>query len=121
MPLRHMSHRTLFRTGHHIWQRANIMSAANYFREALARSPGDLQVKALYEGLLEVLDPSRRTQRHQREAIGTTMPVVARRDGDRRSGRDRRHVDVGPPDGIERRHVQDRRVTRNRRTRSWTP
>jgi hypothetical protein len=47
--------------------------------------------------------------------------VLARRDGDRRSGRDRRHVDVGPPDGIERRTVQDRRVMRNRRTRTWIP
>jgi hypothetical protein len=116
-----MSDRTLFRTGHHVWQRANIMAAANYFREAVARSPEDLQMKALYEGLLEVLDPSRRTQRHQREAIGTTMPTLARRDGDRRSGRDRRHIDVGPPDGIERRDGRDRRVMRSRRTRGWFP
>lgn len=112
----------LFRAGHHVWQRANIMAAANYFREALARSPDDLQLKALYEGLLEVLDPSRRTQRHQ-HVVGAAAFASSRerRDGDRRSGRDRRHVDVGPPGGIERRSDQDRRVIRDRRARSWIP
>jgi len=108
----------VFRTGHQVWQRANIMAAANYFREALSRSPGDLQLKALYEGLLEVLDPSRRTQRHQRESvIAATAAQAEPRDKDRRSGRDRRHVDVGPPGGVERRRVPDRRVVRNRRSR----
>jgi hypothetical protein len=107
----------IFRAGHHVWQRANIMAAANYFREALARNPGDLQLKALYEGLLEVLDPSRRTQ-HQHLGMVGRLPTAARRDDDRRSGRDRRHVDVGPPGGIERRVLQDRRVVRNRRTRA---
>jgi hypothetical protein len=115
---REMTDWGVFRTGHHVWQRANIMAAANYFREALSRSPDDLQLKALYEGLLEVLDPSRRTQRHQRDSvIGAIAPEAASRAKDRRSGRDRRHVDVGPPGGIERRRVQDRRVIRNRRSR----
>lgn len=117
-----MTEWNLFRTGHHVWQRANIMAAANYFREAIARNPGDLQLKALYEGLLEVLDPSRRTQQHQRTGLAGPVPVAGtRRDGDRRSGRDRRHVDVGPPHGFERRVLADRRVVRNRRTRAWIP
>jgi hypothetical protein len=109
----------IFRTGHQVWQRANIMAAANYFREALARNPDDLQLKALYDGLLEVLDPSRRVQRHRREAAdGSALPAHAQRgSGDRRSGRDRRHVEVGPPGGGERRSVLDRRVIRDRRAR----
>jgi hypothetical protein len=109
----------VFRTGHQVWQRANIMAAASYFREALSRNPGDLQLKALYEGLLEVLDPSRRTQRYHREfALGATLTRQdRRRGGDRRDGRDRRHTDVGPPAGIERRRVPDRRAIRDRRGR----
>ncbi|MGH9312531.1 MAG: hypothetical protein ACRD1S_04960 [Vicinamibacterales bacterium] len=109
----------VFRPGHQVWQRANIMAAANYFREAVSRSPDDLRLKSLYEGLLEVLDPSRRTQRYQRElAFGATIARQERRRGsERRTGRDRRHTDVGPPGGIERRRGSDRRGIRDRRRR----
>jgi hypothetical protein len=107
----------IFRTGQQVWQRANIMAAANYLRELLARHPDDLRVKSLYEGLLEVLDPSRRTVRQQRElAQGTTPAKQERRRGaERRAGRDRRDVDSGPPGGQERRGGRDRRSGRDRR------
>jgi hypothetical protein len=107
----------IFRAGHQVWQRANIMAAASYFREALSDRPDDLRLKALYEGLLEVLDPSRRTARYQRDvAFGVTLVRPEGRMGpERRSARDRRHMEVGPPGGIERRRVDDRRAVRDRR------
>jgi hypothetical protein len=107
----------VFRAGHQVWQRANIMAAASYFREVLSDNPEDLRLKALYEGLLEVLDPSRRTGRYQRDvAFGVTLVRPESRMGpERRSGRDRRDVEVRPPGGIERRGVSDRRIVRDRR------
>jgi len=38
------------------WQRANLVAAINYIGEVIGRSPGDVRAKAVYEGLLEVLD-----------------------------------------------------------------
>lgn len=105
----------IFRTGHQVWQRANIMAAANYFREMLARTPNDQRVKALYEGLLEVLDPSRRTVRQQRELATAVAKQERRRGSDRRVGGDRRKADLGPAGGGERRSGRDRRAGRDRR------
>jgi hypothetical protein len=106
----------IFRAGHQVWQRANIMAAANYLRELLSRHPNDLRVKSLYEGLLEVLDPSRRTVRQQRElAQGTTLAKQERRRSERRTGGDRRQTDLGAPGEQERRAGRDRRSGRDRR------
>ena len=44
------------------WQRTNVVAAANCLREQLARAPGDPKLLAAYEGLLDLLDPSRLTQ-----------------------------------------------------------
>lgn len=111
----------IFKTGHQVWQRANIMAAANFLREHLARSPEDLRVKSLYEGLLEVLDPSRRTVRVQRELAAAQVAAtskVERRTRERRNG-ERRKLALGPPvpvgerrSGIERRSGRDRRGAR---------
>ncbi|MBI2219798.1 MAG: hypothetical protein HYU53_01165 [Acidobacteria bacterium] len=108
----------IFKTGHHVWQRANIMAAASYLREQLARTPDDLRVKSLYEGLLEVLDPSRRAVRVQRElaaasAAATTMRVE-RRSRERRSSQ-RRKALLGAPAAGERRPGSERRSGRDRR------
>lgn len=109
----------IFKTGHQVWQRANIMAAANYLREQLARAPDDFRVKSLYEGLLEVLDPSRRTVRVQRErhaaTQASTIVKVERRTRERRRGVDRRMSNLGAPDGVERRGGHDRRTGRDRR------
>jgi len=111
----------IFKTGHQVWQRANLMAAANYLREQLAQAPDDLRIKSLYEGLLEVLDPSRRTTRVQRERLAATqasVPVRVERLGrERRAGIERRKTDQGPPDGIERRSRTDRRSGKDRRKR----
>ena len=108
----------IFKTGHQVWQRANIMAAANYLREQLARSPDDLRLKSLYEGLLEVIDPSRRTVRVQRElaasSVAATTVKVERRSRERRNG-ERRKVMIGSPAAVERRSGQERRSGRDRR------
>ncbi len=109
------------------WQRANIQAAASYLREAISRGGADGRAQAVYDGLLEVLDPGRRTARLQREAahgrrdVATTEASVnrsERRTGrERRSVGDRRHRNAGPPAGIERRKGGDRRSGRDRRAR----
>jgi hypothetical protein len=100
------------------WQRANVVAAANLLREQLVRDPEDAKLRAAYEGLLELLDPSRIVARRQREMAEATKQAAAaikyeRRRGERRRA-DRRIVDLGPP-GPERRSGTDRRTGRDRR------
>jgi hypothetical protein len=104
------------------WQRANIQAAATYLRERISAGASDVRTKAVYEGLLEVLDPNRRTLRMRREmaeATKASVPVHATRERrntiDRRSHADRRKVNLGPPGGMERRTGSDRRTGRDRR------
>jgi hypothetical protein len=103
------------------WQRATIQAAASYLRERIAQGATDARTKALYEGLLEVLDPARRSVRLQRELAGAAKAAVTvqtarerRTTADRRRHEDRRKVSLGRPDGIERRR-SDRRADRTRR------
>ena len=107
------------------WQQANIQAAAAYMRGLIAVGATDARTKAVYEGLLEVLDPPRRASRVQREsaqAAKAAVAVKAERDrraaAERRSLRDRRLADLGPPGGIERRRASDRRTGGDRRNRS---
>jgi hypothetical protein len=98
------------------WQRAHIVSAAEYVRDLARKTPGDQRARAVYDGLLEVLEPSRRMARQYRErhpgSVGGSM-------WDKRSGRerrltDRRSADAGPGAVVERRRAQ-RRSGLNRR------
>jgi hypothetical protein len=100
------------------WQRANIQAAASYLREVLAKG-ADPRGKAAYEGLLDVLDPARRTARLQREraAMAAAVPVPAARERralHERRASDRRKVNLGSPTGVERRQGE-RRSGRDRR------
>ena len=104
------------------WQRANIQAAATYLRERIAGGASDPKTKAVYEGLLEVLDPTRRATRLQREmasaakAAATVKPARERRATPERRGQpDRRQVNLGSPTGVERRSGHDRRTGRDRR------
>ena len=102
------------------WQRAHIVAAANCIREQLARAPDDAKLRVAYEGLLDVLDPSRLVARRQREMASASREAAAalkaeRRSRERRAGVERRRADLGPPDGIERRSGIDRRSGRDRR------
>jgi hypothetical protein len=93
------------------WQRTNILAALNYLKdpERLVQSP---QAIVLVQGLIEVLDPSKRTVRLQREAArSATAGAQAgreRRQRDRRSAERRRQQ--LPYDGPERRTGRDRRA-----------
>jgi hypothetical protein len=103
------------------WQSTNIQAAASYLRERIASGASDARTKAVYEGLLDVLDPTRRTVRLQRELAATkaSVPVQAARDRramrERRLASDRRKIDLGSPTGVERRGQGDRRTGRERR------
>ena len=105
------------------WQRVNIQAAASYLREAIAKGATDPRTRAVYEGLLDVLDPARRNLRVQREsaaaaaAAATVQAARERRARERRS-KDRRKVNLGSPTGAERRMGRDRRDGADRRNRS---
>ena len=95
------------------WQRANVVTAANYLRDLLVRTPEDARLRAVHDGLVEALDPARRVVRLQREAAAVTVRVDKRtcrdrRGGDRRSGVERRVVNLGVPAGVERRFGERR-------------
>jgi len=109
------------------WQRDAILKAAAFLREQYGNPPGDASARRVHEGLLEVLDPARRTVRLQQEiSEATRMAVLAekserkalaaeRRARERRVA-DRRKANVGPPPGsAERRRGPIR--TRERRSR----
>ena len=105
------------------WQRTNIQAAAAYLRERMAAGATDARTKAVYEGLLDVLEPTRRAIRLQREAADAAkaaVVVAAERDrrsaADRRGHSDRRRANLGPPGGVERRKGGDRRAWRDRRS-----
>jgi hypothetical protein len=102
------------------WQRAHIVAAADCIREQIARVPDNARLLAAYEGLLDVLDPSRIVARRQREMASASREAAAaqnneRRGRERRTAADRRVVNLGSPDPGERRSGIDRRSGRERR------
>jgi hypothetical protein len=101
------------------WQRANVLAAAQYLRDVVVGRPGDVKAQAIYEGLLEVLEPARRTIRQQRELTeAARLSVMSRekRAGSERRRGDRRSVNLGSPVGERRKG--HRRTGRDRRVRS---
>jgi hypothetical protein len=104
------------------WERANVQAAAGYLRERISSGAVDPRTRAVYEGLLDVLDPTRRATRVQRElaaaakAAATAQLNRERREaGERRRLADRRRINLGSPSGTERRRGVDRRSGRERR------
>jgi hypothetical protein len=106
------------------WQSINVQAAAGYMRERIAAGDSSARTKAIYDGLLDVLDPTRRATRVQREMASATKLAAAaavkserdRRAAERR-GQDRRRINLGNPAGVERRRG-DRRAGDERRNRS---
>ena len=97
------------------WQRANVLAAAQYLRDVVARRPDDAKGHAVYEGLLEVLEPARRTIRQQRElSDAARLSVMSRekRIGNERRRGDRRRVNLGSVAGERRKG--ERRAGRGR-------
>ena len=101
------------------WQRTNVIAAANCLREHISRAPADPKLRNAYEGLLDLLDPSRllaRKQREQAEAArhAATAIKAERRAAERRAA-ERRKANLGAPKGEERRRAERR--ARDRRNR----
>jgi len=104
------------------WQRTNVIAAANCLREQIARTPEDMKLRAAYEGLLDLLDPSRLLVRKQRQMADAARQAATalrneRRTTERRARDERRKQNLGPPaPGIERRR-RERRSGGDRRRR----
>ena len=105
-----MSDSGIFRLPLNTWQRGNVAAAAAYLREVMTADPGNARAKALYEGLLDVLDPTRRATRQQRELSRPTGSdrVAERRSNDRRTGVERRQKDLRIPEILDRRKAERR-------------
>lgn len=101
------------------WQREAILKAAQLLRDRFGNPPVDAQVRLAHDGLLEVLDPARRTVRLQRELSEATRKASltprSERRGKERRARDRRRVNLGPPPGMSERRQAERRSGRDRR------
>jgi hypothetical protein len=104
------------------WQRSRIEAAASYLREMIDAGAGDDRTLSLYEGLLDVLEPTRYATRMQRAAAADAVAAIIQAGRDRRgrierrSHADRRLVNLGPNASGERRAYQDRRLGNDRRT-----
>jgi hypothetical protein len=101
------------------WQRDAILKAAQMICERFGDPPVDTAAKQAHDGLLEVLDPARRTVRLQREMSEATRKAALtegaeRRVGERRAS-DRRRANLGPPPGEPDRRKGDRRAGERRR------
>lgn len=93
------------------WQRASILAVLNYLND-IARVGENPQAQALADGLREVLEPSRRTIRLQREAARASTAGARnereRRTRERRTKADRRKQQTAYS-GLERRTGRERR------------
>jgi hypothetical protein len=99
------------------WQSTNIQAAATFLRARIAAGDDSPTTKAIYQGLLEVLDPTRRTSRVQREMAAAVALKAERRAAERRRLSDRRKVSADLRE-VERRFGTDRRSGGDRRNRT---
>ena len=100
------------------WQREAILRAAQLLRDRFGNPPVDAQARAAHDGLLEVLDPARRTVRMQRELSEATRKAAltdtTERRGRQRRVSERRTATLGPPQGVPDRRKGDRRAGERR-------
>lgn len=100
------------------WQRDAILKAAQLLRDRFGNPPADPQAKAAHDGLLEVLDPARRTVRLQRELSEATRKAALTERTERRArerrATDRRKANLGPPAGMADRRKGERRSAERR-------
>ena len=98
------------------WQRASILAALNYLKD-IGRMGQNPQALSLAAGLMEVLEPSRRTIRLQREAAQAATAGAQsgreRRTRERRRSEERRKQRAAYT-GPERRTGRDRRSGQRR-------
>ncbi len=100
------------------WQRDSILSAATFLRDRFGNPPGDPRARTVHDSLLEVLDPSRRAVRLQREMSESTrkaaLTLKAERRAQERRATDRRKENLGPPSGVTDRRKGERRAGERR-------
>ncbi len=100
------------------WQRDAILKAAQLIRDRFGNPPVDPVAKQAYDGLLEVLDPARRTVRMQREMSEAMRKAALTERAERRArerrANDRRKANQGPPSGAGERRTSDRRAGERR-------
>ena len=100
------------------WQREAILKAASLLRDRFGNPPVDAQARVAHDGLLEVLDPARRTVRLQRELSEATRKAALTEKTERRArerrATDRRKANVGPPEGQADRRKGERRAGERR-------
>jgi len=96
------------------WQRDAMLKAAQLIRDRFGNPPADAQAKQAHDGLLELLDPARRTVRLQREMSAATRKAALTERAERRArerrANDRRKTNVSPPPGMPERRKGDRRA-----------
>ena len=106
------------------WERTSIEAAAAYLREMIEAGATDVRTQSVYEGLLDVLDPTRHATRIQKalavDAAAAIQYGIRERRAriGRRGHSDRRLINLGPAAGGERRQSPDRRNVTDRRHRS---
>jgi C4-dicarboxylate-specific signal transduction histidine kinase len=100
------------------WQRDAILKAAQLLRDRFGNPPADAQAKVAHDGLLEVLDPARRTVRLQRELSEATRKAALTEKTERRArerrAQERRRANLGPPSGVPERRRTERRAGERR-------
>lgn len=100
------------------WQREAILKAAQLMRDRFGNPPVDAQARAAHDGLLEVLDPARRTVRLQKELSEATRKAALTEKTERRArerrAQDRRRANLGPPPGVPERRSGERRAGERR-------
>ena len=103
------------------WQRESILAAASFLRERFGNPPSDPRAKIIHDGLLEVLDPTRRAVRLQKEmsdaARAAALTAKTERRATERRRTDRRKANLGPPAGTPERRRGERRTGRDRRSK----
>jgi len=103
------------------WQRDAILKSAQLIRDRFGNPPIDPVAKTVHDGLLEVLDPARRTLRLQREMSEATRKAAltdkAERRARERRATDRRKATQDPPAGVGDRRRGDRRAAERRSRR----
>ena len=100
------------------WQRDAILKAAQLLRDRFGNPPVDAQARAVHDGLLEALDPARRTFRLQRELSEATrkaaLPEKTERAARERRANDRRKANLGAAVGTADRRKAPRRAGERR-------
>ena len=101
------------------WQRDALLKAAQLIRDRFGNPPSEPQARSAHDGLLEVLDPARRTLRLQREISEATRKATLAERAERRARErradDRREATKGPSAEAGERRQRDRRATERRR------